>query len=534
MNNDNSFEKDQETNSTVGEPCGDSTNDQPFSQNQEASPVENSAPVMPEAVPVSETTGEAAPVVEKTAAEPEVTPAQSAENGISNVTYHPQSDTYSYQKNAHTTTEANGCAWDSTTVASHPKPKAKASSRGFKVFAACMLSVFTISAVAIASFMAVDFVDAHGSDKATVQKSEPASSTDNSQQNSAAILLSTFKDSGEGLTKAQVATKCGPSTVGIVVESQSTANSFYGFFGNYYSQPQIVQGVGSGFIYNKDGYIITNHHVVEDATKITVYLNDDTQVEATLVGSDELSDLAVIKVDPTDLELIPMEIGDSERLVVGDEVIAIGCPAGIQFRGTVTDGIISAINRNVELSDSSTSGKKTMTLLQTNATINKGNSGGPLINSNGQVIGINTLKLTSEYEGIGFAIPINGAVPIISQLIEFGKVTERPENDFVSGEGVIGISGSNITASESEYYDIPQGVLVVQINKDGAAAKAGLRRGDIITAYNGKEVKTITELNTLKASNKAGDEVTITVYRDSDEDLSNKTFDLTFKLDMAS
>lgn len=532
MNNDNSFEKDQETNSTIGEPCGEPMNDQPIPQNEEAALVENGASVMPEAEAVSETTVKAAPVVEEAAAEPEVTTVQTPDNSISNVTYHTQSDTYSYQKNAHTTNEASGCAWDSTANAQH-KPKA-GSARGFKVFAACMLSVFTISAVAIASFMAVDFVDAHGSNDTTVQKPEPVSATDNSQQSSTAILLSTFKDSGEGLTKAQVATKCGPSTVGIVVESQSTANSFYGFFGNYYSQPQIVQGVGSGFIYNKDGYIITNHHVVEGATKITVYLNDDTQVEATLIGSDELSDLAVIKIDPTDLELIPMEIGDSDRLVVGDEVIAIGCPAGIQFRGTVTDGIISAINRNVELSDSTTSGKKTMTLLQTNATINKGNSGGPLINSNGQVIGINTLKLTSEYEGIGFAIPINGAVPIISQLIEFGKVTERPENDFVSGEGVIGISGSNITASESEYYDIPQGVLVVQINKDGSAAKAGLRRGDIITAYNGKEVKTITELNTLKASNKAGDEVTITVYRDSDEDLSNKTFDLTFKLDMAS
>ena len=198
----------------------------------------------------------------------------------------------------------------------------------------------------------------------------------------------------------------------------------------------------------------------------------------------------------------------------------------------MTDGIISAINRNVQLSENSGS-KKTMTLLQTNATINKGNSGGPLINAKGQVIGINTLKLTAEYEGIGFSIPINGALPIISQLMEYGTVKERPENDFVSGEGAIGISASNITASEAEYYDIPQGVLVVQINKDGNAAKAGLRRGDIITAYNGTDVKTVTELNNLKASNKAGDEVTLKIYRDSDEDDSSKTFEITFKLDAA-
>lgn len=549
MNND--FEKDLNGGCT---PDAQNAYDVPDGQNEQPIPEETSAPEEAVSPVTDEHTAElhteAVACPSESAVEPQSAPSQGiptqskphevpqaqteVPNGVSNVTYHPQSDTYSYQKNVGE--HVNGCAWDSSANAPHKAQTGKNSSRGFKVFAASMLTVFTVSAVAIASFMAMDYAQtAKGNSVVKDTNASVSAGADNSAsgQSSAAVLLSTFKDSGEGLTKAQVATKCGPSAVGIVVESQSSANSFYGFFGNYYSQPQIVQGVGSGFIYSADGYIITNHHVVEDATKITVYLSDDTQVEATLIGSDELSDLAVIKIDPTGLELIPMEIGDSDRLVVGDEVIAIGCPAGIQFRGTVTDGIISAINRNVELSDSSTSGKKTMTLLQTNATINKGNSGGPLINSKGQVIGINTLKLTSEYEGIGFAIPINGATPIIGQLIEYGKVTERPENDFVSGEGVIGISGSNISASESEYYDIPQGVLVVQITKDGSAAKAGLRRGDIITAYNGKEVKTITELNELKSANKAGDEVTITVYRDSDEDLSNKTFDLTFKLDMA-
>ncbi len=527
MNND--FERNSENLSVPDEQNAYAPKERPVPEEAHA-PEEAASPVTDEHTSPAPQVESAEP----TAGIPTQTSNTDVPNGISHVTYHPQSDTYSYQR---TNGEPiNGCAWDSSANAPHKVQTEKKSSRGFKVFAASMLTIFTVSAVAIASFMAMDYTqtakEGAASDKVPYVNASTDTDDSAASQSNQTILISTFKDSGEGLTKAQVATKCGPSTVGIVVESQSN-NSYYGFFGNYYSQPQIVQGVGSGFIYSKDGYIITNHHVVEDATKITVYLNDDTQVEATLIGSDELSDLAVIKIDATELDLIPMEIGDSDRLVVGDEVIAIGCPAGIQFRGTVTDGIISAINRNVELSDSSTSGKKTMTLLQTNATINKGNSGGPLINSKGQVIGINTLKLTSEYEGIGFAIPINGAVPIISQLIEYGKVTERPENDFVSGEGVIGISGSNISASESEYYDIPQGVLVVQINKDGSAAKAGLRRGDIITAYNGTPVKTITELNTLKAANKAGDEVTITVYRDSDEDLSNKTFDLTFKLDMA-
>ena len=314
------------------------------------------------------------------------------------------------------------------------------------------------------------------------------------------------------------------------MEIEADSSYYGGFFGNFYSTPQITQGVGSGFIYDKNGYIITNHHVVDGAQKITVYLNDGTQHEAILVGSDELSDIAVIKINPDGLDLVPMEIGNSDELVVGDEVIAIGCPAGIEFMGTVTDGIISSINRDVELNESGTT--KTMTLLQTNATINKGNSGGPLINAKGQVIGINTLKLSADYEGIGFSIPINGALPIISQLIDYGKVTERTDS-FVSSEGVIGISASDITESEAEYYDIPQGVLVIQIDKDSSAAIAGLRRGDIITAYNGTEVKTVNELNALKAANKAGDEVTITVYRDSYVDDTNKTFDITFTLDMA-
>ena len=547
MNNDFESKKEFENADVPNAPETQEPASVPTAVNE---PVAEVASEAAEAVPeaASETVAEASEKEACPAASAEQTEAESAEpdavhaepagapdtvSEVSHVSYNPQSDTYSYSRpDANGAEQVNGCAWNNTGAPVHAKPakSAKKSSKGFKVFAASMLTVFTVSAVAIASFMAADYFK--GSDSLKAAGNSPDTTVNGTQMSGTATLLSTVKDSEECLTKSQVAAKCSPSTVGIVVEVQSSGNSYYGYFGNFYSQPQITQGTGSGFIYNADGYIITNHHVVEGANKITVYLSDDTQVEATLVGSDELSDIAVIKIDPTGLDLVPMEIGDSDRLVVGDEVIAIGCPAGIQFRGTVTDGIISAINRNVQLSENSGS-KKTMTLLQTNATINKGNSGGPLINSKGQVIGINTLKLTSEYEGIGFSIPINGALPIISQLMEYGTVKERPENDFVAGEGAIGISASNITASEAEYYDIPQGVLVVQINKDSAAAAAGLRRGDIITAYNGTEVKTVTELNNLKANNKAGDEVTLKVYRDSDEDSSSKTFEITFKLDVA-
>lgn len=444
--------------------------------------------------------------------------------------YNPQSGTYSYSKPGEM--PINGCAWDNTAPARKKKEK---SSRGFKVFAASMLTVFTLSAVTIAAFMANDYMETRASRLNTDRTAVAGTVNMVPDAGSLATMLSTFKDSEEGLTKAQVAAKCGPSAVGIVVEVES-ASSYYGFFGNMYSGPQIATGVGSGFIYSDDGYIVTNHHVVEGARRITVYLSDKTQVEAELVGSDSLSDIAVIKIDPTGLDLVPMEIGNSAQLIVGDEVIAIGCPAGIEYMGTVTDGIISAINRDVELTEDGRSTKKTMTLLQTNATINKGNSGGPLINAKGQVIGINTLKLGSNYEGIGFSIPINGALPIIEQLIEYGEVKERSENDFVSSEGVIGISASAISASEAEYYDIPRGVLVLQIDKDSSAAKAGLRRGDIITAYNGTEVQTVEELNRLKSANKAGDLVTITVFRDSDDDDDDddddeRTFDISFTLD---
>ncbi len=417
------------------------------------------------------------------------------------------------------------------------KKRRNPSSKGFKVFAAAVFSVFTVSVAAIAVVLVMNHLDDAKAASASDAQTDATAVSAPSAPTKSVSTSSAFAKVPTALTKSQVAAKCSPSAVGIVVEVPYSAPTGYydffgGFFGNYgygYEQPpQYSQGAGSGFIYSADGTIITNHHVIEDAAKITVYLNDRTTVEAELIGSDELSDIAVIKIDPTGLDLVPMEIGNSDTLVVGDEVIAIGCPAGIDYMGTVTDGIISAINRDVQLSDS----KKTMTLLQTNATINRGNSGGPLIDASGKVIGINTLKLGADYEGIGFSIPINGALPIIAQILEYGEVVDR-DNSFVSGEASIGIRCSDISSSDADYYGIPLGVLVVQIDKDSSAAKAGLRRGDIITAYNGKTVTTTVEINTCKSANKAGDEITLTVYRDGGDDSDGTTVDITFKLDTA-
>lgn len=414
---------------------------------------------------------------------------------------------------------------------------AKKSGRGFRTFLAIVLSVFTVSVLAVTGMVAKYISDSDNSTQTVYKDSQSGSDVQNSQNfdyngtkfNNDNYVSYDFAEhnEGEALSIPEVAAKCSPSCVGIVSEVEVETSPYNYYFGG--STSRTAQASGSGFIYSADGYIITNHHVIEDATKVTVILLDGAQYEAQIVGSDSLSDIAVLKIEPDeDTPLIPLEIGNSDELVVGESVVAIGCPAGIDFIGTVTDGIVSAINRNIEITDDYGNLQKTMTLIQTNATINHGNSGGPLINNRGQVIGINTLKLSSDYEGIGFSIPINGAVTVISQLIEHGEVIERTDDDYAYGKGMIGINGSAISKSESEYYDIPEGVLVVQIDRDSSAAKAGLKRGDIITHYNGKQVKTIEDINNEKGSARPGTQVTLTVYRD------DGTLDITFKLDAQS
>ena len=259
---------------------------------------------------------------------------------------------------------------------------------------------------------------------------------------------------------------------------------------------------GTGIIMSQDGYVITNHHVITGALVISVLTNDNQEFEAALVGSDEMSDLAVLKIDARGLKAA--EFGDSSKLRVGDSVVAIGDPLGVQLRGTMTNGIISAINRDLTVGD------RTMTLIQTNAALNNGNSGGPLINCYGQVIGINTVKMSSYYtatasvEGLGFAIPIFVAKPIIDELIENGYVAGRP---------AIGISGDSLPSYYRTYYRLPDGVYVTSVNEGSDAKAKGIREGDIVTAINGEKICSIDELNTVKNQYAAGDEVTLTIYR---------------------
>jgi len=283
-----------------------------------------------------------------------------------------------------------------------------------------------------------------------------------------------------------IAKKVSPSIVAIKIKK-----NVRDFFGDSYQS----EGTGSGIIIDNNGHIVTNNHVVEGSNDIVVVLKDGKELAAKIVGRDGQTDLAVIKVEEKNLPYV--ELGDSSTLEVGELAVAIGSPMGTEYAGSVTAGIISGLERKIFLGD------KNMTLIQTDAAINPGNSGGALVNSEGKVVGINTLKLIeSKVEGMGFAIPINEAKPIIQQLIENKKVS-RP---------YMGITGSTIDAQTAKQYSVPQGVLVRDVVKGSGADKAKLQRGDIITKIDDKKVDTIEQLVEIIRNHKVGDTLKVEVY----------------------
>lgn len=306
---------------------------------------------------------------------------------------------------------------------------------------------------------------------------------------------SRHEDGKETLTVMDIAKNGKPAVVAITTEMTVTD-----LFGQVYRPT----AAGSGFIISEDGYIVTNNHVIEGADTISVVLDNDEIYEAELVGTDPTNDIAVIKIDSDDLPTVML--GDSSLLQVGELAIAIGNPLG-ELSGTVTAGIISALDREITLN--SNRGPQRMKLLQTDAAINSGNSGGALFNSFGEVIGINTAKNTGTgVEGLGFAIPINHAKPIIESLIQYG---------YVRGRTQIGIRGQDINTQMAEYYKISEGILVIEVSPGSAAEKAGLQKEDIIIAANGQEAKTIDALNTIKNTLKPGDQLTLTIIRENRE-----------------
>ena len=300
------------------------------------------------------------------------------------------------------------------------------------------------------------------------------------------------------LSVEEIAKKVGPSIVGITCVT--SVQSYFGM--------QMGESSGSGIIINDKGNIVTNYHVIDGGKEIKVKLTSGNEYPATVVGGDERMDIAVLKIEANE-ELHAVTIGNSDEIEVGSLAVAIGNPLASELFGTVTAGVISGVNRTITI------GQRDMTLIQTDAAISPGNSGGALINKYGEVIGINTVKLVDNAaEGLGFAIPMNEAAPIINDLMNYGYVKGRP---------VIGVSVRELTREIAYYNNLlsDRGLYIMNVSEGSGAEKAGLTRGDIILKMNGKDVNTSAELNAIRDKHKAGDTVTITILRGTQEKTVN-------------
>jgi len=299
-----------------------------------------------------------------------------------------------------------------------------------------------------------------------------------------------------GMTTSQVSEMVSPSVV--VITTEQVVYSQW----SWYGQNQVESGAGSGVIISSDGYILTCAHVVSGASQITVTIGD-TDYTATVVGEDDTSDVAVLKIDATGLT--PATVGDSDSLSVGDSVLAVGNPLG-ELGGTVTSGIVSALNRSVTIQG--TSSTNTMSLIQMDASVSPGNSGGGLFNMNGELIGlVNAKSSSSDAEGLGFAIPINDAIQVAQDLLE---------NGYVSGRPYMGITYIAVTDAQTaaQLNVNAYGVYVVDVVQGGPADKAGLKAGDRIVSIDGTEIAQKDDLGTLMQQHTAGDTLSITVARD--------------------
>ena len=301
--------------------------------------------------------------------------------------------------------------------------------------------------------------------------------------------------SSSGMTTSQVSEMVSPSVV--VITTEQVVYSQW----SWYGQNQVESGAGSGVIISSDGYILTCAHVVSGASQITVTIGD-TDYTATVVGKDDTSDVAVLKIDATGLT--PATVGDSDSLSVGDSVLAVGNPLG-ELGGTVTSGIVSALNRSVTIQG--TSSTNTMSLIQMDASVSPGNSGGGLFNMNGELVGIvNAKSSSSDAEGLGFAIPINDAIKVAQQLLENGYVTGRP----YLGITYLGVEDAQTAAQLGVNA---YGVYVVEVVKGGPAERAGLQSGDRIVSIDGTEIASKDDLGTLMQKHAAGDTLSITIAR---------------------
>ena len=370
-------------------------------------------------------------------------------------------------------------------------PKKKKKFNGKRVARSAVALVLAAAMGFAGGFVGAKF---GGSGKVVIQQVAPSSTADSASGSDSSITAAS--STGTGLNTEQVADLVSPSVV--VITTEQVVYSQW----SWYGQNQVESGAGSGVIISSDGYILTCAHVVDGASTITVTIGDKDYT-ATLVGEDTTSDIAVIKIDADGLT--PATVGNSDSLKVGQSVMAVGNPLG-ELGGTVTGGMISALNRSVTIQGSSS--VNTMSLIQMDASVSPGNSGGGLFNMNGELVGIvNAKSSSSDAEGLGFAIPINDAIKVAQELLENGYVTGRP---------YLGITYLAVTDAQtaSQLGVNAYGVYVVEVVKGGPAEKAGLQAGDRIVSVDGTEIASKDDLGTLMQKHAAGDTLSITIARD--------------------
>ena len=379
-------------------------------------------------------------------------------------------------------------------------PKKKKKFNGKRVARSAVALVLAAAMGFAGGFVGAKF---GGSGKVVIQQVAPSSTADSASGSDSSITAAS--SSGSSLTTEQVADLVSPSVV--VITTEQVVYSQW----SWYGQNQVESGAGSGVIISSDGYILTCAHVVDGTSTITVTIGDKDYT-ATLVGEDTTSDIAVIKIDADGLT--PATVGNSDSLKVGQSVMAVGNPLG-ELGGTVTGGMISALNRSVTIQGSSS--VNTMSLIQMDASVSPGNSGGGLFNMNGELVGIvNAKSSSSDAEGLGFAIPINDAIKVAQELLENGYVTGRP---------YLGITYLAVTDAQtaSQLGVNAYGVYVVEVVKGGPAEKAGLQAGDRIVSVDGTEIASKDDLGTLMQKHAAGDTLSITIARDGQMQTVNVT-----------
>lgn len=380
--------------------------------------------------------------------------------------------------------------WNFPEYGGPQKPPKKKKGKGLKIFAGIVGALLGVTVLSFAVFGIYSLVVPQQNvvePPAQSQNKEelPANENVPELQTNSKPSDNTISTDGT-LTTAQINEKVAPSVVGIV-QYQS----------NYFEPT----GEGSGIILSEDGYIATNAHVIEGADSLEVVLSDGMTYQGTVVGYDSKTDLAVVKIDVSGLT--PAELGISGELKVGEKAIAIGNPGGLTYAGSVSEGIISGLNRSLR---AATDGY-TMDFIQTDAAISPGNSGGALVNEFGQVIGINSQKLAADgYEGIGFAIPIDEALPILKDLMNYGRVTGRVK---------LGISAYAINEYVASVNGIPSGILIDSIDSNSTLLDAGVQAGDVITQVEGTAVNSFTTLSDVLRNYAPGDQVKMTIFRAS-------------------